>query len=158
MTRDSRLGEDQSVRRWRRALRFRKAGLAAALLALGIALPYKAIATPASAPTATNLAMAAGTNSLASGATVPSGTVLTFVASVSSGATKLTRGRVMLCDASAASCTDIHQFGTAQLTSAGTAKFRFVPGIGSHRYKAVFAGTPGGSPVYAASSSATATL
>jgi VCBS repeat protein len=64
----------------------------------------------------------------------------------------------MLCDASAASCTDIHQFGSAQLTTAGTAKFRFVPGIGSHRYKAVFAGTPGSSPAYAASSSATVTL
>jgi hypothetical protein len=65
---------------------------------------------------------------------------------------------VTLCDASARSCTDIHQFGTAQLTTAGTARFRFVPGIGNHSYKAVFAGTSGGSPAYAASSSATATL
>jgi hypothetical protein len=137
---------------------FRKAGLAATLLALGIALPYNPVATPASAPTATNLAIAAGANFLASGATVPSGTVLTFVASVNSGSTKLTEGRVTLCDASAVSCTDIHQFGTAQLTSAGTARFRFVPGIGSHSYKAVFAGTPGASPAYAASSSATMTL
>jgi Chitobiase/beta-hexosaminidase C-terminal domain/FG-GAP-like repeat/IPT/TIG domain len=135
-----------------------KAGLAAALLALLIALPYKAVAAPASAPTATHLAMAAGANSLASGATVPSGTVLTFVASVSAGTTKLTQGQVKLCDGSAPSCTDIHQFGMAQLTRAGTARFRFVPGIGSHRYKAVFAGTPGGSPAYAASSSATVAL
>jgi hypothetical protein len=146
----------RAFERWRRALGSNKAGLAAALLALLIALPYKAAA--ASAPTTTNLAMAAGANSLASNATVPSGTVLTFVASVSAGSTKLTQGQVTLCDASAASCTDIHQFGTAQLTSAGTARFRFVPGIGSHSYKAVFAATPGASPAYAASSSATMTL
>jgi hypothetical protein len=134
------------------------AGLATAFFALIIALPCKAIAGAVSVPTSTNLAMMTGTNSLASGASVASGTVVTFVAAVTSGATKLTRGRVMLCDALAASCTDIHQFGTAQLTSAGTARFRFVPGIGEHRYKAVFAGTPGGSPAYATSSSATATL
>ncbi len=136
----------------------RNAGLAAALLALIIALPCRAIAAPASVPTSTDLAMMAGTNSLSSGASVASGTVVTFLASVSSGATKLTRGQVRLCDASAASCTDIHQFGLAQLTSAGTARFRFVPGIGSHSYKAVFAGTPGGSPAYAASRSATVAL
>ncbi len=102
--------------------------------------------------------MAADNNSLASGASVTSGTVVTFVASVSSGATKLKQGRVTLCDASAASCTDIHQFGSTQLTSAGTAKFKFVPGIGSHHYKAVFVGTPGASPAYMASNSATVAL
>jgi Bacterial Ig-like domain (group 3) len=130
----------RAYKKRRTALESGKAGLAAIFLFVIFGLPYRAIAAPGSVPTTTNLAMAADTNSLASGANVPSGTVLTFVASVSSGATKLTQGRVTLCDASAASCTDIHQFGTAQLTSAGTARFRFVPGIGSHSYKAVFAG------------------
>lgn len=131
-----------------------KAGLAAVFLSVIIALPCKTLAVPVSAATSTSLVMEAGTNPLTSLATVPSGTVVTFVASVSSGATKLTQGRVTLCDASAASCTDIHQHGTAQLTSAGSAKFRFVPGIGSHSYKAMFAGTPSASSTYAASSSA----
>ena len=158
LTCDTKLLKIRPSEQWRSALGSIKAGLAAGLLVLIIALPYKAVAAPGSVPTATNLAMAAGTNSLASGPSVPSGTVLTFVASVSSGSTKLTQGRVTLCDASAVSCTDIHQFGTAQLTSAGTARFRFVPGIGSHSYKAVFAGTPGASPAYAASNSATVAL
>jgi hypothetical protein len=36
---------------------------------------------------------------------------------------------------------DIHLLGSAQLTSAGTAVYRFRPGIGSHSYKAVFVPT-----------------
>jgi hypothetical protein len=158
LTCDTKLLKSRPSEQWRSALGSIKAGLAAVFLSVIFGLPYRAIAAPGSVPTTTNLAMAAGTNSLASGASVKSGTVLTFVASVSSGSTKLTQGRVTLCDASAASCTDIHQFGTAQLTGAGTARFRFVPGIGSHSYKAVFAGTPGASPAYAASSSATVAL
>lgn len=130
-----------------------KAGLLAALLALIAALPFHAVAAPGTVPTSTSLAVASGTNALASGATIASGTVVTFVATVDSGATQVTQGQVRLCEASAASCTDIHQFGTAQLTSAGTARFRFVPGIGNHSYKAIFAGTPSASPAYVASSS-----
>jgi hypothetical protein len=53
-------------------------------------------------------------------------------------------GQVNFCDATAASCTDIHLLGTAQLTSAGTAVLRFRPGPGSHSYKAVFLGTLAG--------------
>jgi hypothetical protein len=134
------------------------AGLVAVFLSVICGLPFGAVAALGSVPTATNLGMAADNNSLASGASVTSGTVVTFVASVSSGATKLKQGRVTLCDASAASCTDIHQFGSEQLTSAGTAKFKFVPGIGSHHYKAVFVGTPRASPAYMASNSATVAL
>lgn len=158
LTRDTKLLKFGAYEKGRRALASGKAGLAAGLLAVIIALPYKVGAVPISAATSTTLVMEAGTNPLTSGGTVPSGTVVTFVASVSSGATKLTQGRVTLCDASAASCTDIHQYGTAQLTSAGSAKFRFVPGIGSHSYKARFAGTPGASSAYAASSSSAMTL
>lgn len=95
---------------------------------------------------------------MASDASVPAGTVVTFVASVNAGSTALKQGQVMLCDASAALCTDIHQHGLAQLTSPGTAKFRFVPGSGNHSYRAVFVGTPNASPAYAASTSAAVKL
>ena len=67
------------------ALASRKAGLVAVFLSVIFGLPFNAMAAPGSVPTATNLAMAAGNNSLASGASVTSGTVVTFVASVSSG-------------------------------------------------------------------------
>jgi len=48
---------------------------------------------------------------------------------------------VSFCDATATYCTDIHLLATAQLTSSGTASYKFRPGIGSHSYKAVFVGT-----------------
>jgi hypothetical protein len=57
------------------------------------------------------------------------------------GSTAVTPGQVNFCDASAPYCTDIHLLGTAQLTSHGTAVLKFVPGIGTHSYKAVFLGT-----------------
>jgi len=74
---------------------------------------------------------------------VASGTVVTATASVSAGSTSLTTGQVNFCDATATYCDQIHLLGSAQLTSAGTAVLPFIPGIGSHSYKAVFAGTNG---------------
>jgi hypothetical protein len=62
--------------------------------------------------------------------------VVTLTATVQAGATTLNLGQVNFCDATAASCTDIHLVGTVQLTSAGTAVLRFRPGPGSHSYKA----------------------
>jgi hypothetical protein len=50
-------------------------------------------------------------------------------------------GQVNFCDAAAAHCTDVHLLATAQITHAGTATFKFIPGVGSHSYKAVFLGT-----------------
>ena len=76
--------------------------------------------------------------------------MVTLTATVQAGAAALTVGQVNFCDATAASCTDIHLVGTVQLTSAGTAVLRFRPGPGSHSYKALFLGTLAG----AASSSA----
>jgi hypothetical protein len=77
---------------------------------------------------------------------------------VAAGSKAVTVGQVNFCNASATYCTDIYLLGTAQLTSAGTAVFRFIPGIGSHRYKAVFRGTPNSTQAYAASTSDTVTL
>jgi sugar lactone lactonase YvrE len=102
-------------------------------------------------PTATTLSVASGLNPVS---TVASGTVLTLTASVQAGSTAVLAGQVNFCDASVNYCTDIHLLGTAQLTRAGTAIFRFRPGIGNHSYKAVFAGTN----AYAGSSSAATPL
>ena len=62
---------------------------------------------------------------------VPAGTVITLTAQVTSGGAAVNKGQVNFCDATAAHCTDIHILATAQLTSSGTATYRFRPGIGS---------------------------
>ncbi len=83
---------------------------------------------------------------------------MTLTATVNYGPTAVTVGQVNFCDAAAASCTDIHLLGTAQLTSAGTASIKLLPAIGSHSYKAVFAGTPNGTLSTTGSTSASAAL
>jgi hypothetical protein len=90
------------------------------------------------APTGTTLAVTSGGGAVT---TVSSGSVVTLTAVVKALGTPLTVGLVNFCDAAAKGCTDIHLVGAAQLTSAGTATVKFVPGNGSHSYKAVFAGT-----------------
>ncbi len=110
-------------------------------------------ATPA--PTTTTLAVTSGGNAVT---TVTSETVVTLTATVVAGNTPVTVGQVTFCDAAATYCTDIHIVGTAQLTSAGTATYKFRPGVGSHSYSAVFAGTPNGATAYAGSTSSAAAL
>jgi hypothetical protein len=63
------------------------------------------------------------------------------MATVLAGATPVTHGLVNFCDATASYCEDVHTVGSAQLTSAGTAIFKFRPGSGSRSYKALFVGT-----------------
>ena len=101
--------------------------------------------------TVTTLAVSSGSGPVTS---VSSGSVVTLTASVNAGTTLVTPGQVDFCDASAAYCTDVHLLGTAQLTSAGTAVFKFRPGAGSHSYQAVFRGTN----TYSASSSSASSL
>jgi hypothetical protein len=101
--------------------------------------------------TTTTLAVTSGGSPVS---TVISPAVVTLTATVKAGTTAISPGVVTFCDASASYCTDIHLLGTAQLTSAGTASMKFVPGPGSHSYKAVFAGTTN----YAASSSTNSSL
>jgi len=98
---------------------------------------WPAMAGSATATT-TTLAVTSGGSAVT---TVASGTVVTLTATVSAGTTAVTKGQVNFCDATAKYCEDIHILGTAQLTSAGKAVFEFRPGVGSHSYKAVFAGT-----------------
>jgi Bacterial Ig-like domain (group 3)/MBG domain (YGX type)/FG-GAP-like repeat/FG-GAP repeat len=68
-------------------------------------------------------------------------TVVTLTATVTAGVTPVHPGLVTFCDATASYCIGLAVLGTAQLTSDGTAVLRFIPGSGSHSYKAIFAGT-----------------
>lgn len=79
--------------------------------------------------------------SAGSNTSAPSGTVVTLTATVKPASGTLTAGQVYFCDAAAAHCTDIHLMGSAQLTSSGKAMLKLRPGIGTHKWKAVFAGT-----------------
>ena len=119
-------------------------------LAWMLAASWPTIAGSA-APTATTLAVTSGGSAMTS---VAAGAVVTLTATVAAGATPATTGQVKFCDATAKYCEDIHIVGTAQLTGAGTAVFKFRPGAGSHSYKAVFAGTNS----YSGSASAAAAL
>ena len=72
---------------------------------------------------------------------VTPGTVVTLTATVRTESAAVTTGLVNFCDATATYCEDIHLLGSAQLTSSGTAVIKLRPGIGSHSYNAVFAGS-----------------
>lgn len=85
---------------------------------------------------------------------VAAGTVVSLTAAVNSGSAALTSGTVMFCDATAPECDQAQNIGSAELTSAGSAVLKFIPGIGTHTYKAAFAG----SNAQAASSSDTSNL
>jgi Pro-kumamolisin, activation domain/FG-GAP-like repeat/Bacterial Ig-like domain (group 3)/FG-GAP repeat len=104
--------------------------------------------------TSTTLQVSSAGNPVTS---VPSGTVVVLTAAVKGGSIPLT-GQVNFCDATAKYCDPTHLVGSAQLTSAGTASIQFIPGMGNHSYKAVFAGTlaNGGSSSVASSLTVTA--
>ena len=125
------------------------------LLLLKIALMVCTAAASSSAfartITTTSLAVTSGGVAVTS---VKAGSLVTLTATVESGSTEVKQGQVNFCDAMAAYCTDIHILATAQLTSSGTATYKFRPGIGSHSYKAVFVGTNS----YASSTSSVAPL
>src|ERR1700722_14568475 len=100
----------------------------------------------AAIPTTTSLAITSKNGPVTS---ITAGSAVTLTATVSTGTGPVAGGQVNFCDDTAASCTDIHLLGTAQLTSAG-AVLRIRPSPGNHSYKAIFLGTLAG----AASSSA----
>ena len=105
----------------------------------------------AATPTVTTLAITSGGSAVS---TSTNGVTVTLTATVSASGTPVTPGQVNFCDATATFCTDIHIIASAQLTAAGTAVFSFRPGVGSHSYKAVFAGTA----TYAGSASTASAL
>jgi hypothetical protein len=106
----------------------------------GAASLFVGIATGGAASAQTKAATVTSLSVSASGS-VAAGTVVTLTAQVTAGSANVSPGQVNFCDATAAYCTDIHILATAQLTSSGTATYKFRPGIGSHSYKAVFVGT-----------------
>jgi sugar lactone lactonase YvrE len=115
-------------------------GLLLALAVLGLAFPSMLSAQtggPAAATVTTLAITAAGQ----AATTVTSGTVVTLTADVTVNGAPLSPGMVIFCDATAQLCENSAIVGTARLTAAGTATLSFVPGVGSHSYKAVFAGT-----------------
>jgi hypothetical protein len=103
--------------------------------------------------TSTTLQVSSGSNPVTS---VTSGTVVMLTATVRGGSTTVT-GQVNFCDATAAYCDPSHLLGSAQLTSAGTASLLFIPGMGNHSYKAMFAGTLADRKSSSAASSLTVT-
>jgi hypothetical protein len=103
--------------------------------------------------TATNTALAV-TAAGFSVVSIPAQTEVALTATVLAGSAKVTPGQVNFCDATAKACTDIHLLGTAQVTGNGTATLKFIPGPGTHSYKAIFKGTN----TYAPSTSLTANL
>jgi hypothetical protein len=90
-----------------------------------------------STATTTAIAISSGGSATSS---VASGSVVTLTATVLASGTAVTVGNVNFCNAAAASCTGTNLIGSAQLTSGGTAAFKFIPAVGSHSYEAVFAG------------------
>ncbi len=104
-----------------------------AVLTAAVALTTVSIPAFALTATTTTLAVSASSQS--------SGTVLTLTATVVAGATQVHPGTVTFCDTSYTRCTDSAVVGRAQLVTGGTAVYKFIPGIRSHTYKAVFAGT-----------------
>ena len=98
------------------------------------------LATESPVAHVTQLAITSGGQPVSSGSSIASGSVVTLTATVIAGTTAVTPGQVNFCDASAILCTDIHLLGTAALNSSGVATFKFVPGPGTHSYKAAFVG------------------
>ena len=81
------------------------------------------------------------------GGPVAAGTMVTLTATVTyggitGGSFPVTTGQVIFCNVNRPNCTDINLLGTAQLTPAGTATLKFIPGLGAQKYQAVFLGTP----------------
>jgi len=110
------------------------------LLLVKVALMVCTAAISSSAFARTTTTSLAVTSSGIVVTSVKAGSVVTLTAIVDAGTTAVTQGQVNFCDATAAYCVDIHILGTAQLTSSGTATYKFRPGIGSHSYKAEFVG------------------
>jgi hypothetical protein len=116
-----------------------------------VASSTTALYSVASTQTATTLVV---TSSGGTVTQVSAGAAVALTANVTSGSTPINPGMVKFCDATATYCTDSHLLGTAQLKSDGTATLHFIPGIGSHSYKAVFAGAS----AFASSSSSSSSL
>ncbi len=127
-----------------------------ALSGLVVVAPLCGVGAYAQARTATSTTLAITTaNGVAK--TVSRGTVVTLTAAVNGVGVAVQQGQVNFCAGSAASCTDIHLLGTAQVTRTGTATLKLRAGIGTHSYKAEFLGTNASSSSASAASALTVT-
>lgn len=73
---------------------------------------------------------------------VASHSVVTLTATVLANGVPVTTGQVSFCSAPAAHCTGLNLLATAQLTSNGTARYKFRPKVANNlSYKAIFLGT-----------------
>jgi sugar lactone lactonase YvrE len=70
--------------------------------------------------------------------TVQAGTATTLTATVTSNSLPVAAGTVLFCDATAAQCDGTAVFGSAQLTSAGTAAITLTLGVGTYSITAEF--------------------
>jgi trimeric autotransporter adhesin len=95
----------------------------------------------AQSPTTTTLAITVNGNPLTN--TIGTGVAVTLTAVVTSGGTAVMPAQVNFCDAAPPNCTGIHLLGIAQMTRAGTAITKFIPGPGTHNVQAIFPGTNG---------------
>jgi hypothetical protein len=101
------------------------------------ALLFNAVVVPTLAHAA---AVATVTTLSLSSSSVASPSPITLMATVTAAGSPVANGTVVFCDATAPYCEDAAIVGRAQLT-AGTAQYKFIPGIGSHSYKAIFQAT-----------------
>ena len=102
------------------------------------------------APTITNLVITPGTTGQR--------TSYILAATVLNASGQPVHGQVNFCDANLPNCTGEHLLGTVQMTSSGIALLRLHPSPGTHKYEAVFPGTPNSAAPYAPSSSATVSV
>jgi hypothetical protein len=120
------------------------------LLSALMAVSLPTAAQAAAVPTATTLVLSSPT--VAS----PAAVTLTASVVVMAGGAPVENGSVVFCDASAPRCEDSAIVGKAELV-AGTAKLKFIPGIGDHKYTAIFTGTSAASSSTSSAQTLTAT-
>lgn len=111
-------------------------------VAVAIALLFAPHASLAQSATQTTLSITSGGSPAI---TVRQGTAVTLTATVSlaGGGAATAPGQVNFCEVGQqpTKCTDIRLLATAQLSSAGSAVYKFIPGPGTHTYQAIFLGT-----------------
>ncbi|HEX4320524.1 MAG TPA: Ig-like domain repeat protein [Acidobacteriaceae bacterium] len=100
------------------------------------------MAMPAwAAPPATSSTSLGITSAGSAVTTVTSPAAIVLTATTIANTLPVTQGVVNFCYSTQLSCTGGALVGTAQLTAAGTASISIQPAVGSHSYKAIFAGT-----------------
>jgi sugar lactone lactonase YvrE len=85
--------------------------------------------------------VSAVTLNIAPGSSVVAGTAATLTATVTANSVPVTAGTVLFCNAAAAQCDGAAVYGSAQLTSAGTAAIKLTLGVGVYSIAAAFQAT-----------------